>query len=261
MGGLGNQMFQVANCYAQAKKNNVEMFLPKNSFTPLQGKDTSHYIDNILKKFKFKDNITNFFRLNENSWSFTEIDTPKNCNIQFYGYYQSSKNFSEYKKEIIDLFSPSQYEIDFISKKYPEINLKNTLSVHIRMGDYLKNPKIHPTISLEYINKSINLIGEYEHIFIFSDNKKWVENNINLPNSTIVDDLDYIELWLMSLCTNNIISNSTFSWWGSFLNKNENKIVIAPSVWFGEDGPKNYLDIYESDWTIMNVNNHNGQLC
>ena len=61
-------------------------------------------------------------------------------------------------------------------------------------------------------------------------------------------------------CKNNIISNSTFSWWGSFLNQNKNKKVIAPSMWFGPDGPNEYCDIYRNDFTIMEVNYLNGEL-
>jgi hypothetical protein len=71
---------------------------------------------------------------------------------------------------------------------------------------------------------------------------------------------DYIELWLMSLCKNNILSNSSFSWWGSFLNENLNKKIIAPSVWFGPKGPKNYSDIFENNWQIINVHFENGEL-
>jgi hypothetical protein len=64
----------------------------------------------------------------------------------------------------------------------------------------------------------------------------------------------------MSLCKNNILSNSSFSWWGSFLNENLNKKIIAPSVWFGPKGPKNYSDIFENNWQIINVHFENGEL-
>ena len=64
----------------------------------------------------------------------------------------------------------------------------------------------------------------------------------------------------MSLCNHNILSNSTFSWWGAFLNKNKNKQVFAPSMWFALDGPNNYNEIFEKNWNIINVENINGDL-
>ena len=81
-----------------------------------------------------------------------------------------------------------------------------------------------------------------------------------MKNCTIVDEKDYIELWLMSLCKNNILSNSSFSWWGSYLNENKNKIVVAPSVWFGPNGPKIFSDIFEPYWKIINVLSYEGEL-
>jgi hypothetical protein len=111
-----------------------------------------------------------------------------------------------------------------------------------------------PVIDITYIDKCVKLIGEYSYIFIFSDDKKWVKDNLNYPNTIIVDDLeDYEDLWLISLCNHNIMSNSSFSWWGSFLNQHKNKKVFVPSIWFGPMGEKNYQDIYEPEWNKINV--------
>jgi hypothetical protein len=260
MGGLGNQMFQISNAMVQSWINNSECIFNPKSYTPLQGNDTSKYINNIFKNIKFTyDNIITQ-RHSELTWEYYNKPNPIKGNTEFYGYYQSSKNFLNYKNKIIDIFSPTEEKINELKIKYSEINLQNTLSLHIRRGDYVNSPTIHPTISKSYIDKSLEIIGEYDHLFIFTDDKKWVKDNLNNERITIVNDEDYNEMWLMSLCKNNIISNSTFSWWGSFLNKNNNKKVIAPSIWFGDYGPKNYKDIYEDNWEIINVENKNGEL-
>jgi hypothetical protein len=259
MGGLGNQMFQISNALSQSWDNDAICIFNPKSYTPLQGNNTSKYVSNIFRNINFTYDELITKRHNEITWSYYE--KPKlSTDTEFYGYYQSSKNFIKYKNKIIDIFSPSDEKINELKNKYPEINLENTLSLHIRRGDYINSPTIHPVISKSYVNEALNIIGEYSHLFIFTDDKNWVLNNLNSENITIVQDEDYDEMWLMSLCKNNIISNSTFSWWGSYLNKNKDKRVIAPSIWFGNDGPKNYKDIYENTWEIINVKNENGEL-
>jgi hypothetical protein len=260
MGGLGNQMFQISNAISYSLDNGYNAIFNSKSFTPLQGNDTSNYVSNIFKNINFTNNKIVCDRYNEISWEFYEKQIQTNNNIEFYGYYQSSKNFLKHKKVIMDLFSPNNKEINFLIEKYPEIKLEKTLSLHVRRGDYINSPKVHPVISKSYIEESIKQIGDYSHLFIFTDDKKWVLENLNYNNLTIVDDKDYNEMWLMSLCKNNIISNSTFSWWGSFLNKNQKKIVIAPSIWFGENGPINYKDLYEDNWKIVDVEVISGEL-
>ena len=260
MGGLGNQMFQISNALSQSWDNKLECKFNPKSYTPLQGKDTSKYVNNIFKKINFTyDNLMSH-RHNEVTWSYYDKTIPPNTNIEFYGYYQSSKNFINYKDKIIDLFSPSGEEMNALTFKYPQIKLKNTVSLHVRRGDYVNSPTIHPVISKSYIETALSMIGNYSHLFIFTDDKSWVLQNLNVENFTIVDDEDYNEIWLMSMCKNNIISNSTFSWWGSFLNKNKTKRVIAPSIWFGDSGPKNYKDIYENNWEIINTKIKEGEL-
>lgn len=259
MGGLGNQMFQIANAVSHSLDYGCKNIFNPVSFTPLQGNQTIKYLDNIFKKINFTNEKITCDRHSEISWEY--YNKPKfNKNTEFYGYYQSSKNFLNYRDKIIDLFSPSEEEINSLIVKYPQIKFKDTLSLHVRRGDYVNSPKIHPVISKSYIEASLNMIGKYSHLFIFTDDKNWVSQNLRTENYTIVDDEDYNELWLMSMCSNNVISNSTFSWWGSFLNKNKNKRVIAPSVWFGDNGPKNYKDIYENNWEIINTKIKEGEL-
>jgi hypothetical protein len=260
MGGLGNQMFQISNALAQSWSNNMDCVFYPSSYTPLQGNNTSKYLKNIFKNLKFTNEKIDFERYNEVSWSYYVKPKFYNKNIEFYGYYQSSKNFLDYKEKIIEYFSPTSDEIKNLRFKYPKINLSNTVSIHIRRGDYTNLPNIHPVIGESYIHKALEIAGDYSHIFIFTDDKNWVTSNLDFKNTTIVNDEDYQELWLMSLCQNNILSNSSFSWWGSYLNRNINKKTIAPSIWFGPNGEKNYQDIYESEWNKINVKYVNGTL-
>ena len=260
MGGLGNQMFQIANAYSQSIKNNVNCFFRSQSETNLQGNNVSEYLNTIFRNVTFKENLSNYKTYREPNWSYNEKNLIWDRPIEFYGYYQSSKNFLGYGNKIKELFSIDSETKKYLINKYPQILVDNTLSIHIRRGDYEKFPMIHPTISKQYIDQSISLIGDYSHVFIFSDDKQWIKDNLNLTNSTVVNEKDYIELWLMSLCKNNILSNSSFSWWGSFLNQNDDKKVIVPSIWFGPNGPNNYSDIFEDSWIKINVKFYNGLL-
>ena len=258
MGGLGNQLFQAAHALSQGwKHNRPTVFVPR-SHTPGQGRNTQNYLNNIFRNLKFVDNIDGT-TVQEPSFEYNGV-TPLENNTIFYGYFQSTKNWFGYENEIRDIFQPSQETIEYFFKKYPQLKEPNTLSLHVRRSEYLKLSHIHPTISLEYIHKALEIIGEYSTVFIFSDDHEFVKQNLSFDNCVFVDEPeDYLELWLMGLCKNHIMSNSTFSWWGTFLNKNINKKIVAPSTWFGPDGP-NPKDIYESYWNIVDVEYNNGTL-
>lgn len=260
MGGLGNQMFQAAHALAQGKKNNVPVRFKCESWTPMQGRQTPAYKENIFRNLDFNWVDLPLNRVVEGPWEYSEIVADWTRPTEFYGYFQSSKNFLGYDQHIREVFSPTQKFKEEIYEKYPQMNQDNTVSIHIRLGDYKNNPHIHPSISIEYINRALREIGEYSHAFIFSEDKEWITNNLNLENSTVVNEEDWTEMWMISLCKNNINSNSTFSWWGAFLNENPNKKVIAPSIWFGPSGPQNYKDIFEPYWTVLDVQYDNGLL-
>lgn len=261
-GGLGNQLFQAANVLAQAKKNNaIPIFTKTNN--PHSNVD---YTNNIYRDLIFTDKVDINRIYTEENWNYANINPVFDGNIYFQGYYQSSKNFLGYDSYIRDTFSPTSEFIETITKKYPNLKSKNTLSIHVRRGDYLLIPSILPVVSKEYIDTCVGNIGEYSHIFIFSNDLEWCSNNLKYENSTLVRGLlDYEELWMMSLCSNNIISNSTFSWWGAFLNYNKGNTVIAPKIWFGPDKHTQRIDkwdsIYENDWVIQDCDFINGYIC
>ncbi len=113
MGGLGNQMFQIANAYSQSLKENIDCFFKPVSSTHLQGKNTSHYVSNIFRKLVFKSELSGYKTYIEPNWFYEEKTIIWDKPIEFYGYYQSSKNFLNYSNEIKNLF-----EVDDITKSY-----------------------------------------------------------------------------------------------------------------------------------------------
>jgi hypothetical protein len=222
-GGLGNQMFQIAAALAEAYRNNDNACFDLDTRVYKgQGNNPSFYKENVFSKL---------------------CDLPgTNCRYMNDGYYQSEKYFIEYKDKIIDVFTNMEIVNNLINK-YP---LNNSLSVHVRRGDYLGLQHYHPCPSMEYYQQVLSLI-EADNILVFSDDIEWCKKNFK--NVIFVEgQKDYEDLYLMSLCKHHIIANSSFSWWGAYLSRDEN--VIAPKLWFGYGGPQNWQDIYCKNWTI-----------
>jgi hypothetical protein len=121
----------------------------------------------------------------------------------------------------------------------------NSISLHVRRTDYVNNVnhEIHGVCSIEYYMKAISIICanvNYPFFFIFSDDIKWVKQNLKINSKCVfvsgnTGSNSYIDMQLMSFCKHNIIANSSFSWWGAWLNSNFNKIVIAPQKWFNDE--------------------------
>ena len=132
----------------------------------------------------------------------------------------------------------------------------NAVSVHVRRGDYVNNKNanaFHGVCSPEYYRKAIELIAkrvDSPKYFVFSDDIEWVKEHIEIPNAVFVsqkDIADHEELVLMSKCKHAIIANSSFSWWGAWLNANPNKLVIAPKQWVS-DSRVNTVDAIPAEW-------------
>jgi hypothetical protein len=168
------------------------------------------------------------------------------------GYWQSEKYFEGISKTICKHFSFPPFT-DNKNKALLELIVhSNSVSIHIRRGDYLKN-NLNWSLDIEYYYRAIDLIKEKVNnpiFYIFSDDMQWAETNIKVPNCHFINhnkgNDSFRDMQLMSNCKHNIIANSSFSWWGAWLNNNEDKKVIAPNKWLSTmEGTR---DIIPDSW-------------
>ena len=246
MGGLGNYMFQISAATSLAEKNDDQAVFNFDGAKRIH-RNINLYRDNILRKVKIGNlNIDNTYK--EPEFIYNEI--PYQNNLLLDGYFQSEKYFDE--KVVRELFSIDDISNSYIHEKYGSLLDNKTVSVHVRRGDYLPRIGRHPICGMSYYNKSFEYFDDDNLFLIFSDDIEWCKNNFEGNNFVFIEnEKDYIDLYLMSLCKDNIICNSTFSWWGAWLNTNENKKVISPKIWFGEKKPLNTKDLYCEGWKII----------
>lgn len=228
MGRDGNQLFQMATVIALALRNNDQYKFPTWQLEPyfnLHG--------------CFSNNIRPTSKYQEPFFHYREIQ-HKNGTLDINGYFQSWKYFEDKKSEVIRLLTPN-YNV----RQEPGL-----CSIHVRRGDYLKFEDCHPVLSNNYYNKAIE-ISNCKKFLIFSDDISWCKDNFKGNMFEFAEgNAPHVDLALMAKkCESNIIANSSFSWWGAYLNQSSSKKIIAPNKWFG---PKlnmhNVKDLLPNEW-------------
>lgn len=283
MGGLGNQMFQYSagRCLSHLHKTELKLDLsylnadPQNKYTKRDYKLDAFGInaefanENDIKSFLPLDRgkITNTLMrklpilfdkvvANESGHKFMKefYSFPKDVYLN--GFWQSEHYF----EPVMDIIRKEFTIRETLTGSNAELSNKivsyNSVSLHIRRGDYvdLKEANaFHGTCSLEYYREAIEYLKKKEkefNLFIFSDDVLWAKENLKTDNPVYFVDLNnpgHIDIHLMGLCKHNIIANSSFSWWGAWLNKNPDKTVIAPKQWFADISHVT-PDIYPQNW-------------
>jgi hypothetical protein len=281
-GGLGNQMFQYAFSRALAISNNTEILIDVDVFDTceLRSFEMDKYNINasifsrkysknkilnpqnilikILKKINLEALVPNYYFEKELLFDRKFLDIKNGAYLE--GYFQSEKYFLHIRKILLNEFTIKEGLSPYTKRVAKSIlNSKNSVSLHVRRGDYISvscTNSIHGNCDLNYYDKSIKHIQEkikQPAIFVFSDDIEWSKENLNYDNAIFVESdakrMPHEDIFLMSLCNHNIIANSSFSWWGAWLNKNKEKIVIAPKKWFlDKDKQKKSGDIVPDSW-------------
>lgn len=246
-GGLGNQMFQYSYGRYLSIKYNTKLYLDIRFYSGFQGNVVRTF---LLDKFKNTEIDTNLNMIQNNhpiyaiidDFNYKELPQPVDCNYYMDGYWQSERYFIESEDIIRNDFTPVNVQ------NVPLLDT-NTVSMHIRRTDYVTSNGYHPVQTIDYYKNAIDLIGDYDNLFVFSDDIKWCKDNLNFKNMIFMEGFSEIDdMIIMSMCKDNIISNSTFSWWGAWLNKNTNKKVIAPNKWFGDHVRLDTSNLIPKDW-------------
>lgn len=199
--------------------------------------------------------------LKEQSFAFDPNVLKASGNVYLDGYWQSEKYFKSFENKLREEFTIIPKQSGWDKKITNQIQKTNSVSLHVRRADYITNPvtyAFHGVCTLEYYDKAIIYLAKKikdMHIFIFSDDKKWARKALHFSYpATFVHhngpDKNYEDLRLMSRCKHHIIANSTFSWWGAWLDNKPGKMVIAPNQWFA-NSKLNTSDLYPKDWIKM----------
>jgi hypothetical protein len=288
-GGLGNQLFQYAIGKALSVDSNDQLLFDTSSYlwdklrnyelnifnfnVPIATVEDVQKIHNSSPLFtdrilyKVLGRSIPYYRfpiIKEQSFKFdSDYKKFRKRNINLQGYWQSEKYFKHVRSIILEDLKINENVASYAMKMYKNMILEtqSSVSIHIRRGDYVSNPATtayHGLCDLEYYNLAMQKMEshiETPTYFIFSDDKEYVKSVFgHIQNTIIVENVmrDYEELILMSMCNHNIIANSSFSWWGAWLNANEAPIVIAPKIWFNDSNMQQQTkDLLPIEWIKM----------
>jgi Glycosyl transferase family 11 len=274
-GGLGNQLFQYAAGFALAKRLRTDLIIDARIFdnSSLRKYELGHF--NISARLGDKNDLPpskqsplrylvwrygkqspiiyreNNLRFNP---TFCSIEKP----VYLHGYWQSERYFLEFGEELRTELSFTSPPFGKNAELFSEISAKNCVSLHVRRGDYISSAgsKAHGVCSAEYFTNAINeiscAIGEQFTIVIFSDEPQWARENLKSIQPSIIVDINdsskgFEDMRLMAACSHHIIANSSFSWWGAWLNSSKQKIVVAPKQWFANPTLRN-PDLLPKNW-------------
>jgi hypothetical protein len=264
VGGLGNQLFQNCFIYSLAKDCNCSFVIMLSLNKP--DRENENYTNTIFSKFpKIVNGLTNFniTKYIENGCDFSTFNNNYSNIINnkkdmlFHGYFQNEKFFKKYKNELIKTLTDNIL--------YQNIEPVQAYFIHIRRGDYVNNTTHYIDLTNYYINAIRYILEKDKNItfYIISDDLDWCKTEflhnvleifLNSTNTNIIfyENSNELEtLYFMSKCIKGgICGNSTFAWWGSYLNINSDKIVIFPNKWINNNWP---VDIYYENSIVLNV--------
>lgn len=280
-GGLANQIFQYALGRRLAIDRNTDLMLDTASYRydrlreyrldvfnikasasdslPFVATDSRFkYVNHIFQKIKSL--FTKPYQIIKEK-GFPFDPTILECSDQAYldGFWQSEQYFdsvAQIIREDLALKTPITGELKKLAEQIKAT--PNSVSLHVRRGDYVSNPvttAFHGVCGVDWYMQAAGMMEERlsnPTFFVFSDDYEWAKANLHFQSNAVFikpspDGQECNDLHVMSLCQNNIIANSSFSWWGAWLNTNPNKIVIAPKVWF-VGGPQDTRDLIPSSW-------------
>jgi len=277
MGGLGNQLFQIFTTYAYGKSSHRKVIFPYTDILTT-GRPRPTYWGSFLKSIArdttvhpemkvTNADLMNFTIYKENGFEYKEISPMFQTikNVILYGYFQSYKYFDDYKTDIMADIECEKHKEEIKEEYSFLLDDVHTISMHFRLGDYKLNPDCHPIMPYEYYRNALRHIltkrdpyGIYRVLyFCEKEDNQVVQVMINdlkamYKNVDFIKVDDTIEDWkqllLMSCCNDNIIANSSFSWWGGYFNANADKIVCYPRMWFGPGIKANTDDLFPQTW-------------
>lgn len=232
--GLGNSLFQAATTVAIARDNNTTYFFPHNcNFR------RARYNENTIfkKELPWIDITDTTF---ESYWGIGDIKYQKpplfDQDTKIDGFFQSEKYFKHIREEILELFDIKDDIKDSLKQKYKSLLEQKSCTIHVRRNDYFTAKELR-ILDIDYYRSAIKHFDSDTHYVIFSDDIEWCKSSFDfLEKKTFIEEKhDLKEMYLMSFFKNNIIANSTYSWWGAWLG-NSNKVIIPnpETNWFSD---------------------------
>ncbi|MBD8348141.1 alpha-1,2-fucosyltransferase [Dysgonomonas sp. HGC4] len=275
-GGLGNQLFQYATAKNMARLNNAELYLCLDWFNQDFKNTTKRIFDLEYFNIKYKRTRSLKPRILSKLWKpcYITEKSPfsynqgllnlRNRNIWLSGNWSFFSYFDDIKDQLREEMHPKTVNAEN-KLVLQEIVNTNSVSVHIRRGDY-SSSNLFCILDQAYYLEAISKVRECIDnpiFYIFSDDIDFVKKSFQNENVRIIDinhgSDSYMDLYLMSQCQHNIIANSTFSWWAAYLNANLDKMIIAPQKWYQEDNTY-YIEnkdiasegkFYPQEWIVL----------
>ncbi|MBP3473107.1 MAG: alpha-1,2-fucosyltransferase [Paraprevotella sp.] len=256
-GRLGNNLFQLAAAASLAKRMNAYMIAIPNPNYVVPSKNPQPlsvylkpYKKNILKAFDIREGQPLDCSIyHEPEFCYNKL--PETDGIYLHGYFQSEKYFDVAEvRYLLRIEEPMEQKLQ---NQYKYLLSKHPVSINVRRGDYLKMQSYHPVCTLDYFKTAMHILGKHRHFLIDSDDLEWCKSVFHGENIHFIEGLSDVEsLYLQSLCSDHIISNSTFGWWAAWLDNSPDKKVIAPKQWFGKQITHlDTKDLLPNSWTTI----------